>query len=368
MGLTSSGQQDAAGPPIDVPIRHAASQREAAAHDESDDDFVPRGLSDTQAVLKAEKHVKHRIVAFIKSTIFRKIKFITSDRMFRKAFKYVLEFEQLTDPQKCFKFTATYESSFNRALNSKTRSSCEQAAGVVVRKSMGEMKKNGDQEFYTIDELCKLRRAETEREKEAFYWFMSEFMECICGVRLWKHARRSMLISDAKDVAGCKIVTKSDEAFGLLLIDNYMEKWKRKLVEEEGERVEEGSDSANEERSDTVPKRKRVEAKYTTKRKGNTCKYGGWSMEGMTRFNELYDIVKKDRASPKAKEMEESFRMHCRTLAGKHCPNGNSTTVGELDGNNAAQGDTEVEVLAVEAAWDSENDQTLQWSFNCIGA
>ena len=76
----------------------------------------------------------------------------------------------------------------------------------------------------------------------------------------------------------------------------------------------------------------------------------------MTRFNELYDIVKEDRACPKAKEMEESFRMHCRTLAGKHCPNGNSTTVGELDGNNAARGDTEVEVLAVEAAWDSEND------------
>ena len=71
----------------------------------------------------------------------------------------------------------------------------------------------------------------------------------------------------------------------------------------------------------------------------------GFSMEGMTRFNELYDIVKEDRACPKAKEMEESFRMHCRTLAGKHCPNGNSTTVGELDGNNAAQGDTEVEVL-----------------------
>ena len=54
--------------------------------------------------------------------------------------------------------------------------------------------------------------------------------------------------------------------------------------------------------------------------------------------------------------MEESFRMHCRTLAGIHRPNGSAHTVGDLDRNNAARGDTEVEVLAVEAAWDSEND------------
>ena len=129
----------------------------------------------------------------------------------------------------------------------------------------------------------------------------------------------------------------------------------KKLVEEEGGRVDAGGSDTPDE-SETVSKCKRVAAKYTTKRRGTTCKYGGWSMEGMARFNDLYEMVKEDRASQKAKEMEESFRMHCRRLAGKQHPNGNSLHEGVLDSNNAVQGDTEVEVLAVEAAWDSEVD------------
>ena len=65
---------------------------------------------------------------------------------------------------------------------------------------------------------------------------------------------------------------------------------------------------------------RRVTGKYTTKRPGNTCKFGGWSAEGTTRFNDLYDMVKADRVSEMAKEMEELLRMHCRRLAGNRQP------------------------------------------------
>jgi hypothetical protein len=46
-------------------------------------------------------------------------------------------------------------------------------------------------------------------------------------------------VSKAADGRGGKLVTKSDEAFGLLLIDNYMEKWVTVLAEEEKARANE---------------------------------------------------------------------------------------------------------------------------------
>ena len=52
------------------------------------------------------------------------------------------------------KFQMLFESTVNVALNQK-RSNCEQAGGKFVRKKMEEMKKNGE-EFYTMEELCKL--------------------------------------------------------------------------------------------------------------------------------------------------------------------------------------------------------------------
>jgi hypothetical protein len=38
-----------------------------------------------------------------------------------------------------------------------------------------------DKELFTIEELCKLRWAETERETEAFVWFFSKFLSCVVG-------------------------------------------------------------------------------------------------------------------------------------------------------------------------------------------
>jgi hypothetical protein len=36
-------------------------------------------------------------------------------------------------------------------------------------------------ELFTVEELCKLRRAETDHEKEAFFWFFGSFLECVSG-------------------------------------------------------------------------------------------------------------------------------------------------------------------------------------------
>ena len=76
----------------------------------------------------------------------------------------------------------------------------------------------------------KLRQSETEEELEAFEWFFGDFMECVCGKRIWGIQKYQELISKARDKeTGGIIVTISDEAFGLLLIDNYRAKWISKV-------------------------------------------------------------------------------------------------------------------------------------------
>jgi hypothetical protein len=54
----------------------------------------------------------------------------------------------------------------------------------VVDETWPKFKKLG-KKMFTIEELCKLRRAEIEREQEAFFWFFGEFLESVCGARQW---------------------------------------------------------------------------------------------------------------------------------------------------------------------------------------
>ena len=62
----------------------------------------------------------------------------------------------------------------NESFNAK-RSTCETAGRkIVVDNTMLKFQEKG-KELFTMEELCKLRRAETEREKEASFWFFGEF-------------------------------------------------------------------------------------------------------------------------------------------------------------------------------------------------
>jgi hypothetical protein len=58
---------------------------------------------------------------------------------------------------------------------------------------MPKFKEKG-KELFTMEELCKLRRAETEREKEASPWFFGEFLSCVVGKRQWIVQKKYQLI------------------------------------------------------------------------------------------------------------------------------------------------------------------------------
>ena len=86
--------------------------------------------------------------------------------------------------------------------------------------------KTRGEESFTFGEFCKLRTVTSEREERAFFFFLNNFLECVYGANVWRNAKKTMLVSEARHGNNYKIVTTSDKAFALLLIDNYLEKWK----------------------------------------------------------------------------------------------------------------------------------------------
>ncbi len=138
-------------------------------------------------------------------------------------------------------------------------------------------------------------------ESYAFFWFFNSFLECVCGSRPWRNAKKTTLVSKADNGHRGKLVTKSDEAFALLLINNYMEKWISALVPKENMGtdavaqdinngpVEVGTNASKQKKMGT----KQIPGKYMEKKNGH-CKYGGWNRTGTTRFNKLYRFVQED--------------------------------------------------------------------------
>jgi hypothetical protein len=108
----------------------------------------------TESAQKQQKHVADQIAHFVKLDVFRRIKFMNSNAMFRKAFRLVIDFENVP-PHMHLRFQMLYESAFNDALNTK-RSLCEQEGKKITRKAFAEFRERGEQ-FYTIDDFCKLR-------------------------------------------------------------------------------------------------------------------------------------------------------------------------------------------------------------------
>ena len=243
-GTTSNNQLQAASPRGNgLPTTHEMMaawnlvqrqqyQQEPAQHDDEinrDNDIInaagKRALSYRVAKQLQKKHVNTRIQGLVKTVIFRKCKFITSEAHYYRVMAVVIDSEKPDDPGK---FVRLYKTCVLGSLNSK-RSSCQQAAANCVKALLKE-KQHGsevDPPPYSVDVLCKLRQSQTPEEKEAFLWFTNSLLECVCGKIAWgaKKKYRSR-ISDAKyDNTNESIVTISDEAFALLLYENYITNW-----------------------------------------------------------------------------------------------------------------------------------------------
>ena len=106
-------------------------------------------------------------------------------------------------------------------------------------------------------------------------------MECRSGKRAWGKQKYTQLISKASSLDnGEKLLIVSDEAFGLLLVENYMDKRVKKFhIQQKG------------------PPMGRIDGIYTAAIKGNLV-FGGWTKQGQNCFSYYCKLVQDNRSSP----------------------------------------------------------------------
>ncbi len=81
---------------------------------------------------------------------------------------------------------------------------------------------------------------------------------------------------------GTAVVTVSDDAFGLLLLENYLEKWRKKIYAK---------------RKGEVMTGKLAGAYTTTLSKRNYEEFGGWSWAAMKTFTYYCMLIKENNGS-----------------------------------------------------------------------
>ena len=89
--------------------------------------------------------------------------------------------------------------------------------------------------------------------------------------------------------------------------------------------------------------------KYTEK--SGHCKYGRVERDGTARFNKLYNLVSEYRSCLQAEAMETELLVFCRKEMGVNGPQEGGGKEG-----GAAATVLEQEAIAVEAAWDLDDD------------
>ena len=194
---------------------------------EPDDTDTPKAaMSYRKAHQEQKKNVADRIQVLVKGTIFRKLKFITSEAMFNKqAMKIVIETEEPDDEDE---FIRIYKTCVVGVINAK-RSTCEQAGSRIVKELLTRQGYNegDDDPPYSIESLIQLRQGATVIDKEAFLWFIGEFVASVSGTKVWGRKKYYYRVSEAVIDRGSQelVVTVLDEAFAILLYENYIEKW-----------------------------------------------------------------------------------------------------------------------------------------------
>jgi hypothetical protein len=147
-----------------------------------------------------------------------------------------------------------------------------------------------------------------------------------------------------------KIVTISDEAFALLLYDNYIEKWIDMVAEKRNEQMDmpaqAGGDNRNKKKAAARRRGKSTRAAMKT----GQCKFGGWSKARTNRFNAFYDLTKEDRGSPQVAEIEQKLLEFCNS---KRPSTDGDGAVAEGQEREAAARILSNFAPPVEARWDS---------------
>lgn len=131
-----------------------------------------------------------------------------------------------------------------------------------------------------------MRCARTARETAAWQWFMGTFIDCVVGKPKCHQSKYLVPVS-------ASTITISDEAFALLLFENYEEKWQKQCQHDKTKTV-------------LSAKMPRTHGKFTSKTMGQS-EFGGWSIVGLNKFNAYCKRIQQQRASAAGKKAEQEL-------------------------------------------------------------
>lgn len=132
----------------------------------------------------------------------------------------------------------------------------------------------------TVRKMLILRAEANGKINEDYVFFCEKFLQHVVGVNKFKAGYKNK-------TAISSLATASDEAFALLLLENTEIRWL-----DEHSKNPDGEKKIDE---TTLPRTKYTSAGQNKQQRGFTKRYGGWKLEGINRYNELFDMVVEDR-------------------------------------------------------------------------
>jgi len=118
----------------------------------------------------------------------------------------------------------------------------------------------------------------------------------VVGYTAWKDGCTKFKVSE--------LASLTDEAFAYLLVKNYWDVWTNIDID-----AYKNEEAQFDERTNRKKKRKPAWGKYTRNAFG-ARRYGGWTNEGLVRFNVLYEEVKPDQLK-NGEIVDENYKAHC---------------------------------------------------------
>ena len=131
----------------------------------------------------------------------------------------------------------------------------------------------------SVPNMLNLRKGSNNTVNESFVYFVEKFLKYVVGVQSFNRGWK-------KNTKLSVLASPSDEALSLLLIENSEQRWLQEFDKISRE------EAVNE---NELQKAKYTSAGHNKSKKGITKKYGGWSNEGIERFNKLLEMVRTDR-------------------------------------------------------------------------
>lgn len=137
-----------------------------------------------------------------------------------------------------------------------------------------------------------MEKPENKEKKDLYLWYFDRYLPIAAGRDYYnKDHRHYKLLTDKTPACGKMVpcVSKTSEAFGLVMLDNCRNKWINVFKwkdDKKGAIPTKGEDS------------KQFQAKYTNS-KGGQVKFGGWSDLGYEAFESYKKTVAKVRETDK---------------------------------------------------------------------